>query len=294
VAFTQKALSFQFSPQSSSSGGTNLTFTGLRSEVKIVKVSAGGPGDSVPYMDGSIYGLTLSDMNSMNQIFVPQPTGYNKNSVTVQAGDAGGQPTTVFTGNVYHAWMDAQSMPDVSFRFSATSTGVEKYKPVPPTSVAGSTDVATLMGQLATTAGYQFENNGVNVKMSNPYLAGTIVTQIKTLARHAGIEHVIHLGKLAIWPPGMSRQGATTIISPDTIMVGYPVQIMVWGIIVRVLWSPTIDVGQKVTVQSSVTPASGPYTVFKEEDDLAAQMPHGPWFATLSLIKPGAQGVVVP
>ncbi|MGC2092124.1 MAG: hypothetical protein WA648_02915 [Methylocella sp.] len=74
AALTQKLLTFQFTLasgnfQSSTGGsGNSITLSGLRCEAKILK--SGGAGLSS--LEGAIYGMTLSQMNQLNQI--PGPT----------------------------------------------------------------------------------------------------------------------------------------------------------------------------------------------------------------------------
>lgn len=60
-------------------------------------------------------------MNMLNVIPFDQ-TKVGKFSITVQAGDVGAL-STVFQGNIYRAWVDAQAMPDVAFRVEAVSNG---------------------------------------------------------------------------------------------------------------------------------------------------------------------------
>jgi hypothetical protein len=106
--------------------------------------------------------------------------------------------------------------------------------------------------------------------------------QALTLAQHAGIEHLIDKGTLAIWPPSQGRQSAGTLtVSPQTGMVGYPLfnQNM---IIVKTLFDPSITYGGTMQVQSDLTPACGSWLINNVELELDSMTPHGKWFATLS------------
>lgn len=280
MTFTQKELMFKFTlasgnfQASGSSGGNSLTLSNLRAEVRILKAGGVGLGS----MQAAIYGMTLSHMNQLTQR--QSVTTTTKNTVVVRAGDIGGSLTEVFQGTIYHAWMDTQAMPDVAFRVEAQAGLYEAQKPIEPTSVSGTADVAKTMQQITKAIGLQFEDNNVRVKIANPYLPGTGVTQIKTLAKMAGIEHIIDLGKLAIWNPGQARSGST-LISPDTGMVGYPCMTYS-GVEVKTLFQPTIKYGAKIQIRSSVTPASGEFIIYALDYDLASQMPNGPWFCLIS------------
>jgi hypothetical protein len=66
------------------------------------------------------------------------------------------------------------------------------------------------MGQLAQKMGFAFENNNVNVKLSNPYFWSNYMQQARALAQHAGINMILDRDTLAIWTPiasGLARAG---------------------------------------------------------------------------------------
>jgi hypothetical protein len=60
------------------------------------------------------------------------------NSVSLYAGEEGGQMSLEFSGNIQSAYMDAQAMPQVCFRLSALpGGGVTAVKPAEPISKKG-------------------------------------------------------------------------------------------------------------------------------------------------------------
>ena len=133
------------------------------------------------------------------------------------------------------------------------------------------------MSAMAQKAGFQFENNGVNLRLQNPYFGGTAVQQIHALAEAAGIEHLMDKGTLSIWPTSGNRSGDPTVISPQTGLVSYP-QFNSMGIIIRTLFQPSLDYGKLFKVQSSIQPACKTWRVYKLEYSLASETPNGPWF----------------
>jgi hypothetical protein len=137
------------------------------------------------------------------------------------------------------------------------------------------------MSQLAGQMNLSFENNGVNVKLSNIYLSGSARMQALTLAQHAGIEHLIDKGTLAIWKPGQGRQSSSLMISPQTGMVGYPMFNQA-NVVVRTLFNPAINYGGLMQIQSDLTPACGTWAINYVDLELDSMVPHGRWFATLS------------
>ena len=136
------------------------------------------------------------------------------------------------------------------------------------------------MAGLATQLGLQFENNGVQGVISDPYLHGTIRDQIADLAAHIPCNYVIEADKVAIWPLNGVRGGAVPIIAPDTGMVGYPLRTQN-GFSVTTLFNASINFGGAIQVESAITQANGQWAVFSLTHDLEAEVPGGKWFTTI-------------
>ncbi len=283
MTFTTKYIECDFSLDHGvfAGGGNSYTASGLRVSAQIVK--AGGLSFGAASL--AIYGLPLSVMNQLGTFGNPL-TIVGRNTVTVKAGDDPSALTTVFTGTIFNAYMDGQAQPEVPFRVEAQTLAYEAAKPVPVISQPGAVSVASTMGQIAASMSLQFENNGVDSTITNPYLSGTATQQMHKLVKAAGIEHIVDNGTLAIWKPGSSRQGAATTISPSTGLVGYP-RFNSQGIDLTTLWQPTIAYGQNITVQSSITPACGTWTIYRLAYDLESQTPNGKWFCDIMASPPG-------
>jgi hypothetical protein len=275
LSFTQKAITYTISL---ASGGGMTTHPGLRSTCEIT--NAGGP--SFGTADITIYGMTLSEMNSLTTLGTNVNVVHD-NKISVLAGDSAGNMSLVFKGTMILAWVDAQNMPEVCFRIHAMGGAYEAVMPSKPTSVQGSGDVATVMGQIAQKMGMQFENNNVNVKLQNLYLSGSYRQQMLELVEHAGIQGFIENGTLVIVPNGKARNGGGVIASKQTGMVGYPTYFQ-GGIIVTMLFNPALRLQDKIQVQSELTPASGSWVIFNLVHELDAVTPHGRWF---SIVKAG-------
>ncbi|OYV45403.1 MAG: hypothetical protein B7X10_05785, partial [Burkholderiales bacterium 21-58-4] len=172
-------------------------------------------------------------------------------------------------------------------------------KPATPTSFSGSVNVSTIMSNIAAQMGVPFENNGVSVILSNPYLPGTAHQQAAAAARTAHINWTIdsEIGPLAIWNKGQSRGGVIPLFTPQTGMIGYPSYTQ-FGITVRAIYTPGNDpaMGKKVKVESSLQPATGTWVVYAASYDLTSQMPGGDWSMTLAcqgLVQNATYGVPV-
>ena len=277
MAFTQKLINVSFSLAAGafSGGGNTAQITGLRVSALIEMNGAVSSGT----MQLAIYGLPLQLMNQLSTVGT-QLDQQGKNQVEVYAGDAESGMSLVYTGLIFNAYVDAQNMPDVCFRLTGSpSGGFHAANPVPPTSKAGPQDVSPMMKNLAGLMGLQFEDNGVNVKLTNPYYPGSAWEQAVKIARHANIHLFVERGTLAISPIGKPRPG-NVVISRETGMVAYPA-FRDAAIIVRALFNPAVSVGSSMTVQSDLTPANGNWLIKKIVYELESKMPKGRWFMTL-------------
>lgn len=284
MSFTRKRIDVSFSMGSGHFGGgsNSATITGHRVTAAI---SAAG-GQSLTTLECAIYGLPLSQMNQLTTMGT-QYTQVGSNSITLAAYEEGNQPATVFKGTIQAAFADMRAMPEACLRVFAASGLIERVMTGKPTSIKGSADVARAMGQIAKQAGLQFENNGVNVKVNNPYLWGSPGLQARHLAEMAGVEHIIEKGTLAIWPAGKPRQGGNATISPQTGMIGYPAYNNA-GLEVHTLFDPSIQYGTQVTVQSDLTPACGTWFITNLDYILETEVPRGRWECILTLNRTGS------
>lgn len=277
MSFVRRLLNISFDLASGSFQNTTSTSTQLiklRTSVRVKKA-----GTIAPTAQIEIRGMTLSDMNRLSTLGMVINL-VRRNTVTIEAGDEGGSMTTVFQGNITNAWFEGVSQPDVIFHVEATSTLGTNTTNTAPTSYQGSTDVSTVMGQLAGKAGLTLENNGVNVKISNPYFPGSIGQQIQACAKAAGCAAVVDGQTLAIIPPNGSRQGNSPTISPATGMIGYPI-FTVQGPYVKTIFNPAVKFYSKVTIQSDITPACGDWTVIGLDYALDSYLPSGDWMMGL-------------
>lgn len=285
MSFKAKHLDFTLTLKNGNfgKGGNTAQITGHRATVDIVKPG----GSDMGQMEAAIYGLPLSLMNQLTTLGT-QVNLMDKNTVVVKAYEDGQQPTVVFQGTISLAYADMRGMPQVCFRISAHAGLYEAGAPNEPTSVKGSTDVGQTMERIAKQVGLQFENNGVDTKVMNPYLPGNPRSQMKMLAQMAGIGWVIDNGTLAIWPAGKSRKGEAAVIQPPE-MVGYPAFTQS-GVEVTTLFNPQVKYAGVIEVKSAIKPACGKWNVISIAMALDAEIPNGRWFQTLSTTSVGAQG----
>ena len=257
-----------------SSSNNQIRLEGYRATVEIDKAG----GMMMGTLRAQIYGVQQTDMNSITTLQW-KPRSLIPNTVEVYAID-GAQETLVFTGNIVNAWGNYQSMPDVFLQIQAQSAYFAQLTPVAPRSYKGQIDVASIMQQIARTMGFTFENNGVQVQLSDMYLANTGLEQAKTLARAAGIDLYVDDNILAITPPNVPRGGLIPEISSQTGLVGYPTFDGV-GVNFQTLFNPSIAFGGSIKLVTDIKQAAGQWIVTSVAHRLESEKPGGAWFSTV-------------
>lgn len=284
MALKRRLLEIEFALGEGSFGtdGQNVVkLTGHRVSAKIVKAG----GNSMGSAQLQIYGMSLSQMNRLSTLGM-QITLERRNVITISVGAEGETMAAVFIGTIKSAWMDAGSMPNVPFHVEAYAGLFESVRPIPASSFAGSADVATIMLGLATKMGLDFENNGVDKKLSNQYLSGSGRAQAQKLAENAGIELAFDVGKLVIWNPGQARGGLVPLVSPATGLVKYPSYTST-GVVLQTVFNPSISFGGTIEIQSDLKPACGRWVVYMLDHSLDTLVPRGNWFTNIQAARPG-------
>lgn len=280
MSFTRKRIDVTITlgtGQFGDSGSNTVTLSGLRVHAGIQVYG----GEAMPQAQLRIFGLPLDMINQLTAIGPINSAVLYRNSVLVAAGDDETGMQTVYSGSIWQAWGEFQSMPEVPLNITGLGGLAAALKPVGALSYPGSADAATIMQTLAQTMGLAFENNGVSVQLSNPYFPGTALTQVRACARAAGIYFTIDRGTLAIWPKDGARGGDVPLISPATGMVGYPA-FSSNGLSLTTLYNPSIKPGGVVQVESSLQVACGRWTVLQVAHSLQSETPNGQWFSTIS------------
>lgn len=263
-----------------SSSNNQVTLEGFRATVDIDKAG----GMMMGTLRAQIYGVSQSNMNSVTTTRW-MPDTWQKNTIQVYAID-GTQETLVFQGNIVNAWGNYENMPDVFLQIQAQSAYAAQLEPAAPLSFKGSIDAATLMAQIAGNMGLTFENNGVSVQLSNPYLSNTSLEQAKALARAANIDLYIDGNILAITPRNTPRAGAVPQVSPQTGLKGYPMFDGI-GVNFQMRFNPAVTFGGSIQLVTSIPRAAGNWIVVSLSYKLDSEKPGGSWFAAIRGNKSG-------
>lgn len=277
MAFARKfiTVNVQLENGQFSGGGKSATIKGHRVAVAIEQPGSPDMGKATV----SIFGLPLDMMNRLTKLPYTQEA-VGQNYITIEAGEEGGQSGIAFKGTIFAAFADIVQ-PIAALRIDALAGLYSAVASADPTSRKGPTDVANLMGDLAKMAQLTLENNGVNCKVSNPYLPSSPRQQIKALADAAGINWVIEKDTLAIWPKDGSRKGGAVKVGPKTGLVGYP-RYTASGIEVTTVFNPQFIYGGSIEVESQLTPACGTWYIVNVAHEIECEAPGGRWFSILS------------
>lgn len=264
------------------SGKNTLILEGLRTSVS---VDAQG-GNMVPQANIKIYGLPSALLNELTNLYV-NINGVKKNIIRIEAGDVGEQLTEVFVGDMTKAYGDYSCAPDICLVVQAQTNYYWQIAPAEPTSVKGDADVAEIMRGLARKMGLGFENNGVNIKLSNPYLTHTLIEQVRNVAKAAHIDVYFDRNVLAIAPCGAARKCDIPLISPQSGLIGYPTIADNATIKFKSLFNPAIFFGGVVKLESEVEMACGHWLVNGLKHELESETPDGAWFSTFDCMRTG-------
>lgn len=288
MALVQRLLDFTFTKPS----GETFSVSGLRATVHIEK--AGSLANN--FTDISIYGLTLSQMNSFSTFGLQLATGTMfRNTVQINAGDNVNGMSLCYIGDIISAYADLNAMPNVAYKIQAQTSFYDTLAAADPTtynsaSVKISDIMNTLAGKLA--AGDVTVENTLqqDVVLRFPYKAGSLLTQIREFALEAGIQANVDDNVLVLSTPQTSRQGSTVMLSKSNGMIGSPTY-NTNGILVRCIFNPQLKFQGLVQIESSLLspnsqaaaflPANGTWLIYAMNHTLESMTPSGKWESSL-------------
>lgn len=284
MSFTRKIISLQFELAQGTFEGTSsnqITLSGLKVHLHMQQAM----GVSSTAVQIVVWGLTPSQINQL-ATYGTIPYVTNRNQVIVSAGDEETGLSKIFQGIIQVANADYTNQPNVALVIEAYSNLYAAVAPAPSVTNSGQVSAAQLLGQLAAKwqpTPLTLENNGVTAMLTNQYLHGSVLDQIKTVARAANVyfyPDVINR-VLAIWPLKGNRAGGPLEIGPTTGLVGYPT-FGVLSISFTTLFNPNLAMAREVALTSSLKPANCTMTPLNVVTTLQSETPNGAWFQEVS------------
>lgn len=286
-------IQLQLNGDTFSEGGNTLELSNIRCRATI-QATIGGQTPCQSMLQLQIWGMTGDDMAKLSTLGLDSGV-FNRNNITILAGDQNSGMTQVFSGAIFNAFVDYNAQPDVYVEIQASSTLGYQLASIPASSQKGSVSVPDMLKAIcaACTPTLNFVNNGVTGSLSNHAVGGDAKHQIDDICMALPCSNSIENGALTIWPIGGTSDGQVISIDSNTGMVGYPCYNN-HGIDVVMEFNPGVRLGRQLSVQSSIpvpgpnaptrpsgaaiVGATGTFYIYEVVHDLSAELPNGPWF----------------
>jgi hypothetical protein len=238
-----------------------------------------GNGSVVPTAEVIIYGLNMPAMLKLMRIRWRDIRSM-QNMIKVEAGEQGGELTTVYEGNITFGYVDMSNAPDVAFRITSSTSILDMYTAATPITFKGETPVVQALSTIAAEMGYELENNGVpdSLTMKDVTLTDTNLNKIRALCKRYQIDLYVEQKRISIAPQGGARDIPIATLRPGSGLIGYPAPTM-QGVDVRCLYSPAIRFGGVIRIADSIMETcNGDWRVFGVTLSLESEVPGGNWF----------------
>lgn len=277
MSFTKKIIEVRITLTSGSflSGGNTKIIRGLPIKADICQ-----PG--FPAMNSakiSISGLIQEDLDALTFLAFRPLTYAQDNVVSVYAGDDETGMSLAFMGNIVTSVPNYNAAPDVRLEIEAMAGYYAKLLAVPPYTFKGSIPVASILQDICQEVGFVFVNEGETKSALNPYLKGSPLQKIISLANSYNLNITLDGETVTLKPAnGISRTVA--VLNKNSGMIGYP-DFTANGIKVKAEFLPTVSVGNQIKVESIVPKATGVWNVISVNHSLGAHTDNAPWFTII-------------
>lgn len=252
---------------------TSKTFSGYATEVNIVK-----PGPpQFPVAGVKLYGLPLADLEAFT-VLAFEALEYERNTVTIYAGELEDQMTIAFKGEVKFSFGNFNSAPDPYLEIYAISGFYPSLIIGEPESIQDEAQVSELVQKWSVAAGYNFVNFGVTSSVRNCVFNGSPIDKIQSACSMVDCFPIIDDDNIILLPKDAARSGPVPKISSNTGMRGYPT-FTNNGIRVTTIYRPDVIFGCLMDIESVVPKSTGQWQIVNINHTLTANMPHdaGPW-----------------
>lgn len=226
-----------------------------------------------------IWGVRQDIMNQLYMLQAPVKGEHviRASKIRLEAAEGSDDYQTVFEGQVYHCYPDYNAAPNVYMHIEATSCAFTMWDVPPPNSGKGAHKVAELIEGLAKSIGFAFKNNGVETTVTDYYVSGSAINQIRELARTSQTMCNIENDVVTIWENGKNNGAPVIDLSPATGLVGYP-KLELNGVNITHLFNRNIDLGREVELLTDIPQLCGRWFVHVMHHSLDSEVPNGKWF----------------
>lgn len=254
-------------------GNNTVTLENFRVSAQIQSGNGQGVSPTAKIM---IWGLSQNIINQITKIHWNTELS-NLNSVKLEADNGDGIYHVVYQGTISFAYPNFGSAPENILTIDSVTALNHQVVPAKPISVNGIADVGKIIETICNNMGMRFENNGVDLKLSNPYLPQTELEKIRRLCETANFSLYIDKDTIAIAPKDQPRKTKVALLSPSTGLIGYPVPNL-QGITLKALYDPSVIFGGVIEIKDSlIEMANGQWRVFGITYYLESELPNGRW-----------------
>ena len=240
-----------------------------------------GYGSVMPTAQIRIFGLALDKMTKLLRIRWNTLDGV-MNRIKIEVGEEGDALVTEFEGNITFAYPDFSTAPDVCLVIDSQAAMFESLKPEKSYEHKGEVDLADVFKSICDDMGYQFENNGVSIKVKDLTLNGSNIDKLKALEQAYEIDMYIENHLIAIAPKGGSRNIKIPIISPKSGLIGYPVP-DIRGVTFKCFYDPLLRFGGVCRIQDSlIDVCNGEWRIYGMHKSLEANQANGNWYCDVA------------
>ncbi len=254
----------------------------LRAEALILQP---GANLSQSRMNMRVWGLPSSVTDRFSTDWT-RPLSIKNDQIYVRASNDAGVMEQVFEGTIISATVDYNAAPEPTFDISSIAGFLNQAKGTAVNSYKGAVNVKEIVSALAGLMGFSFEDHGVTAVLSNAYLSGTLMDQLRTVVEASATICTIDNGKVDIWPSDGKKTDTVINLGPTNSLVGYP-SFTRSGLLVNSIYRPEISQGRLIALDTSVPRAAGTWQAASVEHHLSCNLPNGPWFTKAHLIPEG-------
>lgn len=271
------------------------SFAGGGNQYTITDLAMSATVEKLPWPDGGkcsveIWGLPLDVMEQLSTLAF-RPFYRTRNYINIFAGEGypDGMPQ-IFAGSIATAGADFNSAPDVKFKIEGQVGFFGRIQAQGQTAVHGQQAAEDFIRGQAEGAGFRFRNEGVSASLSNCVFSGSGMQQAQTAANMIGAELVYDDEEAILLPSGGTIAGATTDLTPETGLLGYPV-ITQSGVEVKTIFNPELRFAGCINLKTSTPKASGTWRIVKLSHKIAANKPgDGSWESHVTGFYPAMSG----
>lgn len=223
----------------------------------------------------AISGLSEDKLKQLVSLsFLPHTSQHNL--ISIKAGSVGHELSTVFQGEISHAWADFNNAPNVQLKIDALSGFYPQRIVATPLSINGTAFAAELISQQAAQIGYSFINQDITAQVRNAVFNGSPIEKSRQIAKQIGAQLIIDDKTMILKAADEARAGAIPLLSVESGLLGYPTFTQD-GISVDCIFRPDVQFGGLVKVESIVPGATGTWRITKLSHDLSAYVIGGAW-----------------